>query len=331
MAATNLKDALDAISDLVVLVDEESGECMYANAVADRMLGGPLKGRSLGTYLLSDDAFDAEVPTSEGTLRLEARVTHSLWDGRPARALVLRDVTRLREQEDALRHLEVMKAVGVIAASATHDLRNIAGVAIGTLDLALLDCNQPEVAEQMRFAQEVIDSGLAQFDGLLGIARYKSSDAREDVDVHEFVKSNLPLFRHAAPRAQLHFEPTIGGGVKVRADRDGLLSAMINLVTNAGHAADADSADDTARVRIALHAVETEVTIEVLDNGPGFGALDQERLVEPFFTTKPAGVGTGLGLSSVHAYVLEMGGSLHLGDTDIGARVAIVLPRVAAD
>jgi signal transduction histidine kinase len=67
----------------------------------------------------------------------------------------------------------------------------------------------------------------------------------------------------------------------------------------------------------------------ITDNGPGFPPAVMERLMEPFFTTKPVGKGTGLGLSISHGIVQEMGGTVALDNLAEGARVTLILPKAA--
>src|SRR5690606_31147763 len=103
--------------------------------------------------------------------------------------------------------------------------------------------------------------------------------------------------------------------------RAGLTQAVLNLVSNAG-----DALGGPGQVRVWAELAEGggHVRLGVTDNGPGMTPEVAKRAMEPFFTTKARGVGTGLGLSLVHGVVKRIGGSVRI-DTMLGRGTTIVL------
>jgi two-component system cell cycle sensor histidine kinase/response regulator CckA len=96
---------------------------------------------------------------------------------------------------------------------------------------------------------------------------------------------------------------------RVRADRGGLEQVVMNLVVNARDAMP-NGGRITIRVSTPSIGGRAHVRLEVIDTGIGFDEATKERLFEPFFTTKELGLGTGLGLSTVHAIVQQSGGTI---------------------
>src|SRR5690606_33287671 len=98
---------------------------------------------------------------------------------------------------------------------------------------------------------------------------------------------------------------------------------IMNLVANA-----IDAVQDGGAVTLRARLVEEDCVIEVSDTGPGVPPELRERVLEPFFTTKPVGQGTGLGLSMTYAIVQRHRGTLEIHDVPSGgARMVIRIPR----
>ncbi len=137
------------------------------------------------------------------------------------------------------------------------------------------------------------------------------------IDVSGLYGSDKVLLEHQVPD-----EP-----VEALADREQLTQVLVNLVQNAIDASLAAHREE-ARVELTLRASDTEVTITVLDNGPGIPPTDTEAIFEPYFTTKQGG--TGLGLAISQRIVVEHGGTLGVESSGgKGALFTVRLPRKA--
>ncbi|MEN8177775.1 MAG: HAMP domain-containing sensor histidine kinase, partial [Pseudomonadota bacterium] len=113
------------------------------------------------------------------------------------------------------------------------------------------------------------------------------------------------------------------GDLLIEGDRQSLSQVMVNLLTNA---CDASAAGD----RVELLAVEQDemVTIEILDQGKGIENHQLEYIFEPFYTTKPAGEGTGLGLALVYKIINEHKGTIEIdSESGVGTRIILKLPK----
>jgi two-component system NtrC family sensor kinase len=112
----------------------------------------------------------------------------------------------------------------------------------------------------------------------------------------------------------------------IAGDRQQLWQVFLNLFTNAS---DAMPEGGTLTIRVA--AAESQIAVEVSDTGQGIAPEDLPRVFESFFTTKPAGKGTGLGLPISRRIVEEHGGTLHLAsEPGKGTTVRILLPVINA-
>uniref|UniRef100_UPI0025F23448 ATP-binding protein n=1 Tax=Nitrosomonas sp. TaxID=42353 RepID=UPI0025F23448 len=108
-------------------------------------------------------------------------------------------------------------------------------------------------------------------------------------------------------------------------DRQALCGALINLLENAIQASPAGS-----QISLTTRLEQSNIVFSVLDNGPGIDLVLQERLFEPFFTTRSEG--TGLGLAIVRSVIQSMGGSIQINSSaDTGTEFVIHLPRYNGD
>ena len=108
-----------------------------------------------------------------------------------------------------------------------------------------------------------------------------------------------------------------------------MVQVMVNLLLNAADAVEAVLPARRVRIAVSARPVEHGVRIQVDDNGPGIPEDILRQLFQPFFTTKPPGKGTGLGLALSRDYVVRVGGTLHAENhSEGGARFVLFLPRV---
>jgi signal transduction histidine kinase len=263
------------------------------------------------------------------------------------RAIALADANRQlqaqieeREKvEEALRQSQKMEAIGHLTGGIAHDFNNILQIVTGNLDLLV-----PAVRENDRASQRLHNALLAAeraarlTQQLLAFARRQPLQPKV-----------LNVGRRMGEVADL-LRRTLGGNIEVecvgaaglwnvKADFAQLENAILNLALNARDAMPAGGklTIETANVFLdetyASRHVDVEpgqyVMIAVTDTGCGMAAAQMERAFEPFYTTKPEGQGTGLGLSQVYGFVKQSGGHVKIySELDHGTSVKIYLPRV---
>src|SRR5690606_8571143 len=148
---------------------------------------------------------------------------------------------------------------------------------------------------------------------------------RTPTDVRGLVASVLDMLGPLAARARVSLRLEDGEGVEAAVDAGRMQQVIINLVMNGIQAQ-----PDGGEVRLAVRAQEGAVTIVVEDHGEGIAEDVRPHVFEPCFTTKPVGLGSGLGLSVVYGIVEEHGGTVDVDAApDGGARFVVTLPRTA--
>ncbi len=238
-----------------------------------------------------------------------------------------RDVSEQRLSHAEMAVAERMATLGVLAAGVSHELANpLTGVLANVAHV--LDRLRAEPPSDGRVVAELEDAleGLTRMRAILadhiGLARPGEGVAL--VDVRRCVDLAARL---AAPtvteRADL--ERTYADVAPVRADETRLAQVFLNLLLNAAQAIP-DERRGSIEVRVVCEGERT-VCVDVLDDGEGIPPEALPRVFDAFFTTKPPGVGTGLGLHVCRSLVREMGGDIRIeSERGQGTRVRVVLP-----
>ncbi|WBY01918.1 ATP-binding protein [Ramlibacter tataouinensis] len=241
---------------------------------------------------------------------------------------------RLRERQI---QGEKMQALGLLTGSIAHDLGNLLGIVSGSLELVRRSV-EPDgrAAAAVARAERAIGNGTQMTRQLLSFARERPLTVAA-ADMHEVVRSALPLLQQAAGSGIEIGLELPGGPAPARVDRVQLEVALINLVVNAR-----DAMQQRGRIVVRVNALDRAVRrwrrrvpaqrfidLSVQDDGPGMPEEVVKRAFEPFFTTKGEG-GTGLGLPQVYALVQQLGGDVEIDSRPgQGTTVHLLLPAAA--
>jgi len=261
--------------------------------------------------------------------QLEAAVADRTAELAQANLALRNEMTERAVAEDQLRQAQKMEAVGQLTGGIAHDFNNMLAVVVGGLELAqrwLADA--PDKAQ--RHIHNALDGANRAADltrRLLAFAR--SEPARPEMMV---VDDSIAAF------AEL-IERTIGDrialtldlqapGLAAWLDRQQFENALLNLAVNAR---DAMESHGSLTIR-TLGDGEDEpaaLAVQVIDTGCGMSPDVLERVFDPFYTTKPAGQGTGLGMSQVFAFCRQSDGEVQIQSTEgEGTSVAMLLPVI---
>jgi PAS domain S-box-containing protein len=281
----------------------------------------------------AEETFEFEYPSPDGPRHFHARVVPEFAlgaaDGAPASVLaVLRDVTDRVRLEEQLRQAQKMEAVGRLAGGVAHDFNNLLTV-ISTYcqflldDIGAGDSRRADVTEICKAA----DRAAQLTRQLLAFSRQQVLQPRV-VDVNEVV-SGMEAMVARLVGEDVEIVTRLGADLPmVLADPSQLEQVVMNLAVNARDA----MPDGGVLIMTTEHSPDGGVRLGVRDTGSGMDAATRTRAVEPFFTTKPKGAGTGLGLSTVHGIVEQSGGRLTIESTiGRGTEVAVHLPAAAPD
>ncbi|MCL6729747.1 response regulator [Sphingomonas hankyongi] len=261
-------------------------------------------------------------------------------DGRPLEfAGTLTDISEQRSLESQLVQAQKMDAIGKLTGGIAHDFNNLLAAVIGGLSLierrAVLEEEQLRILGMTKRAAE---QGTELVRRLLAFAR------RQNLEPHPI---NLRALKDAVADLLIH---TLGGLVEIEwsidedvwdafADQTQLELALVNLIINARDAMPAggtvtiaaenrQAADD----ELPGIAAGEFVRLAVTDTGTGISPEDLEKVMEPFFTTKEVGKGSGLGLSMVYGFAKQSNGFFHIGsELGRGTTAELWLPRAPAN
>jgi len=229
--------------------------------------------------------------------------------GRPGRVLVSRDVTDRMAQDEREIHQERLAVLGEIAAVMAHELNNpLAAISMfNQLLAAEIDQGSP-LQENVAVIQRNVDSCKRAIRELLDYAG-NSSPEIGDVDIEAVLGDVAAFLRPVRQRSNVEIATEFGAqAAQVRGDEVQLRQIFVNLVLNAVQAC----AGRPGRVVVRSSFDGEHVVVDVSDNGSGIPPELQTRIFKPFFSTKPRGAGTGLGLSTARRIAEMHGGSVEL-------------------
>ncbi len=221
-----------------------------------------------------------------------------------------------------LTHQERLAELGRLAASIAHEINNPLSVIVYAMELMLRDAEltafQKEMAE--RIEQEIVRLRTLT-GGLLSFSSDRKK-LRRLVNLNELIEELVGLLRFELQRHAVRLETEFAELPLVAIDPTQFKQVIINLVLNAGQAI-----TGAGVVTLRTRGLPGEVVLEVSDNGPGVPRALRERIFTPFFTTKPEGEGTGLGLYICSNIITGHGGTITVEDAPGGgASFSIRLP-----
>jgi two-component system sensor histidine kinase FlrB len=302
-----------------VLVLDGAGLIQENNPAAAHLLGEPLLGLRW-TAVLARAAVNPRATTEQVELRSGKFVNISqngLASG--GEVVLLADVTESHLMQVLLARQQRLLTMGELAAGLAHQIRTpLAAALLYASQMTLADRSQADIG---RCAAKTVDN-LKQLDKLVTdmLAFAHGGAARELVSVSALLEQVAQWLR---PALRAGVRLTIGTqapNLMVRANAPSLVSAVLNLATNALQAA----ASTLDLQLLARRSPDGRAQIVVSDNGPGVPQKIRERIFEPFFTTRARG--NGIGLSIVKSVVEAHGGGVHLAESRVGATFVIELP-----
>jgi len=236
---------------------------------------------------------------------------------------VLEDITERANLEEQLRLSEKMAAIGLLAAGVAHEV-NTPLTGISSFTQMLLERSDPddpkrqllEKIERQTFrANKIVNS-------LLNLAR-PSGGETGPIDLNVVIGDVLSLLEHQFRNGRIQVRRDLSSpGVFVRGMEYKLQQVFLNLFLNAR-----DAMPKGGWLSVSTRVEGRDAIVEVADTGAGIPSEHINRIYDPFFTTKPEGRGTGLGLSVTYGIVQEHGGTLSC-DSDLGegTRFRLVVP-----
>lgn len=316
--AARLSALIEGVPGGVVVLDAR-GSVTEINPAAVQLLGEPLLQLAFAA-VLERAAVDSRAAPEHIELRSGRIVNVSrraLDSG--GEVVLLADVTEAHTMQAFLTRQQRLLTLGELAAGLAHQIRTpLAAALLYASQMALPDRS---LADLTRCAGKTVDS-LKQLDRLVNdmLAFTHGGAAREPVSVSALLEQVAQWLRPALRSGVRLTIRTQAPNLMVRANAPSLVSAVLNIATNALQAARADLDLEL----LARRAADGRAEIIVSDNGPGIPPHIRERIFEPFFTTRTSG--NGIGLSIVKSVIEAHHGTVRLAGDGPGATFVIDLP-----
>lgn len=283
--------------------------------------------RSDGTTFLGE-TFASEIRDEQGALLGNLQVIRDLSD----RLAALR---QQRQLEDQLRQSQKMAAIGTLAGGIAHDFNNLLAAILGYAELAQLKLS-PGIPPY-REVDQILKAGhkaAELVNQILAFSR-RETTKRMALQPVPLIKEVIKLLRGTIPATISIREQLQDTGRMILANPTQVHQVVMNLCTNAFHAME----EQGGEIRVSLKAVDKQhddgdvrawLRISVTDTGPGIAPEIRERIFEPYFTTKPSGKGTGMGLAVVHGIVHRHEGWIEIDSTiGQGTSVHVYFPETS--
>jgi PAS domain S-box-containing protein len=255
------------------------------------------------------------------TIEVEAQAKMAEWSGRPVRVTAIRDVSAQRKLEERMNRVQKLEALGRLAGGIAHDFNNILVAIFSYTELTELDAEDPaQVRAHMEGLRAAAYRARDLVQQILTFSRQKGEERaktplRPIVDeALRFLRSTLPTTLELRTEIEADLPPVLGAPVQIH-------QVVMNLCVNAAHAMKKTGvltvrlSRVVATPELALRAPElvesrNYLRLTVQDTGEGMSAETLGQIFEPFFSTKPAGEGSGLGLAVVHGIVKSHDGAI---------------------
>jgi len=287
----------------------------------------------------SPSEYEVNVVRKNGEVRhLLVSRKGQLWNGKKQYQLLYRDITERKQAEAQLRQSQKMEAIGQLAGGVAHDFNNLLTGILG--NIAIMRGSLPPadpLLENLTAAETSARQAADLTKGLLTFSR-SAMVLPVPMNITAALDATLALLKQSLPATMDIVRDDEQTAWNVLVDQSQITQILLNLAVNAR---DAMEGRGTLTIRARNEVVGEEylqahpfartgefVHLSVTDTGPGMSSEVMQHLFEPFYTTKPIGSGTGLGLSVVYGAVKQAGGWITaVSAENVGVTFDIYLPR----
>jgi len=272
------------------------------------------------------------------TFRAEISSSLVTYQGRPVLQGILRDVTEEEKIQDQLQQAQKREAIGTLAGGIAHDFNNILSAIIGYTELAKHEF--PDRSEGDAHLGHVLEASQRAKDLVAQILAFSRQGEQEEKPfrVDLILKEALQMIRSSLP-SSIEISQSIEKAMPaITGNPTQIYQVVMNLCTNAAQAIE----DEHGEIEVSLELVHVTggdalptvglepgdyLLLKIRDTGRGIPPEVRERVFDPYFTTKNAGEGTGLGLAVVYGIVKKHGGEISVeSEVGQGTTFSIHLP-----
>lgn len=223
--------------------------------------------------------------------------------------LAARDITQIKRYQEQLIQAQKMESVGQLAGGVAHEINTPLGIILGYAQLLQEDeTPDPEqLSQDLRVIEKQAKACRKIVSDLLGFSRQVQS-AKRDICFNNTIMEAAALVRHAFSLDRIEIILDLDDRLPIiYADPEKLKQVWINLFSNAR---DAMPGGGLILVKVSLDSPRQTITVQVADTGSGMAEHELNKIFDPFYSTKPVGQGTGLGLSVSFGIIEDHGGRI---------------------
>lgn len=345
------KTVLESLGEGIIAFGSDR-RAVVANSYASRLMvwDGPVEGERAADLLgnipdvldlvdrgLESGSFvthhDATITISSNAPLRHLRISTSPIDYGDSKGLVLvlRDVSDMKRMEREIFQAEKMTALGRLAASVAHEVRNPLGAVNLQLQLLEEDAADMVDSERNRLLRRIniANAEIKRLDRIVGnFLRFSRAPQVQfqRLSLNEVVQRVFDLVTPEARDQGVRLVPDLAQGLPLIDGDEGQLSqAILNITVNAFHAIRGEG-----KVRAETRRVGSGVCVAITDDGAGIAEVDLDRVFEFYYTTKDEG--TGLGLSIAQRIVFEHGGRLDVrSEKGKGSTFEMIFPSAETE
>ncbi|TYB30786.1 MAG: PAS domain S-box protein [Candidatus Mcinerneyibacterium aminivorans] len=250
--------------------------------------------------------------------------------------IIQKNITEEKEMEKRMRQSQKLESLGTLAHGIAHDFNNIMrGIKVNIESLK--NKNGSKNDSNQKYLQEILNSISRAEDLINQILTFTRETEHEDklIDVKDIVNDIVDLFKNVVP-SNIEVTREVEECEEIYADQSKIYQVFMNLCTNAYHAMEKEGGKLSIKLKqIKINKKNEDrdfapgkyIKITVEDEGKGIPEEHQNKIFEPYFTTKSDKKGTGLGLSVVYGIVEEYSGKIEISSSvGVGTKVEIFFP-----
>lgn len=356
-----MQEAVNSAAESIIIVDE-NGLIEYVNPAFEEQSGFPREEVAGELYDLLhsekvDDALYREIKETlesgrswrgrlvsqkkDGTLMHETATISSITNQNGVikhYVSVKRNITRELQLEQQLQQSQKLEALGTMAGGITHNLNNVLAIILGRSELGaqMLEAENP-ARENFEIIMRTAARSSDMIKRLLTFSRKQAGEMRP-VEVAPIIREQAALMRNYIPSNIAIIDNILLDKEIIIADSVELQQAFVNLVNNANYAMQPEGGeleigldkvciDNELLATTGMLTTGDYIRLRIRDTGCGMDSDTQMRMFDPFYTTKAADEGTGLGLPMVHGSVLRAGGQIQVESAPgKGTEISLYLP-----
>ncbi len=242
---------------------------------------------------------------------------------------------RLRLTQSQLIQSEKMASLGILTSGMAHELNNSMNTIMGGISQAYMELEEMKIPaatlEKVDDAFNWVQEGVSRTAKIVkGLASYgyHEQSRKELKEIDNVIQSAIALIEPSLEKAKVSFDIALEAATKLKIQSGQMTKAFVHVLENAIYFAERDSSAEQGKILVTSKVDEerSNVIIEVLNTGQKISEEHFSRIYVPFFTTKPVGEGTGLGLSVAYSFIEQHGGTISHENVTDGVKCVIILP-----